>query len=110
MGVVFRAEDLDLRRQVAIKTMLPALAANPKARERFLREARAAAAIEHEHIVTIHQVGVDRGVPFLAMPLLKGQPLDDALGERGQAAADRRDACASARRSPRGWRPPTTRA
>jgi eukaryotic-like serine/threonine-protein kinase len=79
MGVVFRAEDLGLRRVIAVKTMIPALASNPKARERFLREARAAAAIEHEHIVTIYQVGVERGLPFLAMPLLKGQPLDEAL-------------------------------
>ena len=81
MGIVFSAEDVDLRRKVALKTMIPALAANPKSRERFLREARAAAAIEHEHIVTIYQVGVERGLPFLAMPLLKGQPLDEVLEE-----------------------------
>src|SRR5262249_25298012 len=53
MGVVFRAEDPQLRRQVALKAMLPALAANKSARQRFLREARAAASIKHEHIVTI---------------------------------------------------------
>ena len=83
MGTVYRAEDVDLRRQVAIKTMLPAIAANPNSRERFLREARAAAAIEHEHIIAVYQVGVDRGVPFLAMPLLKGEPLDEHLKSRG---------------------------
>ena len=84
MGIVFRAEDPELRRMVAIKTMIPALAANTKARERFLREARATAGIEHEHIVTIHQVGIERGVPYFVMPLLKGQPLDDALGDSGR--------------------------
>jgi serine/threonine protein kinase len=84
MGIVFRAEDHDLRRMVAIKTMIPALAANQKARERFLREARGTARIEHEHIVTIHQVGIERGVPFFVMPLLKGQPLDDVLGDSGK--------------------------
>ena len=59
--------------------MLPALAASESAQQRFLREAQAAAAIEHDHIVPIYQVGEDRGVPFLAMPFLKGEPLDDRL-------------------------------
>ena len=79
MGVVFQAEDVQLKRQVALKAMLPALAASESARQRFLREAQSAAAIEHEHIVTIYQVGEDRGVPFLAMPLLKGTSLEDWL-------------------------------
>ena len=59
--------------------MLPVLAASASARERFLREARSAAAVEHDHIVAIYQVGEDRGVPYLAMPLLKGEPLDARL-------------------------------
>ena len=59
--------------------MLPAMAATASARERFLREARTAAAIEHDHVVTIYQVGEDRGVPYLAMQLLKGESLDDRL-------------------------------
>src|SRR5262249_41444685 len=63
MGVVFQAEDVQLQRHVALKVMLPALAASESARARFLREARAAAAVKHDHIVTIHQVGQDRGVP-----------------------------------------------
>ena len=79
MGMVFLAEDTLLRRKVALKTMLPNIAVSPQARERFLREARAAAAIEHSHIVAIYQVGEDNGVPFLAMPFLKGQPLDERL-------------------------------
>jgi eukaryotic-like serine/threonine-protein kinase len=79
MGMVLLAEDALLKRKVALKVMLPNIAVNPQARERFLREARAAAAIEHPHIITIHQVGEDNGVPFLAMPLLKGESLDDRL-------------------------------
>jgi serine/threonine protein kinase len=79
MGVVFRAEDPQLQRIVALKAMLPTLAVGGSARQRFLREARAAAAIKHDHIVTIHQVGEDRGVPFLAMEVLEGQPLDERL-------------------------------
>src|SRR5262249_54020502 len=83
MGVVFRAEDVQLQRPVALKAMLPALASSTSARERFLREARAAAAIEHDYIVPIYQVGEDRGVPFLAMKLLAGEPLEDRL-KRGE--------------------------
>src|SRR5262249_36806504 len=79
MGVGFRAEDVQLQRPGALKAMLPALASSTSARERFLREARAAAAIEHDHIVPIYQVGEDRGVPFLAMKLLAGEPLEDRL-------------------------------
>ncbi|MFM9965144.1 MAG: protein kinase domain-containing protein [Planctomycetaceae bacterium] len=79
MGIVFLAEDTALQRKVAIKTMLPALAVNPETKERFLREARAAAKVEHEHVIAIHQVGEDRGVPFLAMPLLRGEPLSERL-------------------------------
>src|SRR5439155_17633771 len=62
MGMVFQAEDSVLQRKVALKVMLPALAADPANRERFLREARAAAAPPHDHVVTIHQVGEERGI------------------------------------------------
>jgi eukaryotic-like serine/threonine-protein kinase len=84
MGVVFRAEDPQLQRLVALKVMLPALAASGSAKQRFLREARAAAAVQHDHIVTIHQVGEDRGVPFLAMEFLKGESLDERLQREGR--------------------------
>jgi serine/threonine protein kinase len=83
MGVVFRAEDPVLERVVALKAMLPALAISSTARQRFLREAKAAAALQHDHIVTIYQVGEDRGVPFLAMPFLEGEPLDRRLARVG---------------------------
>ena len=84
MGVVFQAEDPQLQRLVALKAMLPTLAASASARQRFLREAQAAAAVKHDHIVTIYQVGEDRGVPFLAMEFLEGEPLDDRLKREGK--------------------------
>jgi serine/threonine protein kinase len=79
MGVVFQAEDVKLRRRVALKAMLPALAVNPNARERFLREAQAAAAVEHDHVVAIYQVGEDRDTPYLAMQFLEGESLEGRL-------------------------------
>jgi serine/threonine protein kinase len=79
MGVVFVAEDPRLRRQIALKAMLPEMANKPTARDRFLHEAHTAATIEHDNIVTIYHVDEDRGVPFIAMPLLKGCSLEDWL-------------------------------
>jgi serine/threonine protein kinase/Leucine-rich repeat (LRR) protein len=79
MGVVFRAEDTRLKRTVALKVMLPTLTGDANLGKRFLREAQAMAAVEHDHIVRIYQVGEDRGVPFLAMEFLKGEPLSERL-------------------------------
>ena len=85
MGGVFLAEDMHLQRRVALKVMRPEFAARPGATERFLREARAVAAVHNEHIVTIYQVGQatvpgqKQGVPFLAQELLQGEPLDVRL-------------------------------
>jgi serine/threonine protein kinase len=76
MGLVFHAEDIHLQRPVALKVLMPRLASDPRSRERFLREARAAAGLRSEHVVTIYQAGEDRGIPFLAMELLRGEPLD----------------------------------
>jgi hypothetical protein len=76
---VYRARDPDLGREVALKVLLPDLAADPKAKARFLREARAQARVDHDHIVPIHDVGETDGFAYLVMPLLKGQSLKDAL-------------------------------
>jgi len=84
MGVVFQAEDPQLQRLVALKAMLPGLASSDTAKQRFLREARAAAALKHDHIVTIYQVGEDRDVPFLAMEFLEGEALDERLKRAGR--------------------------
>jgi serine/threonine protein kinase len=87
MGVVFEAEDVQLKRKVALKVMPPSRAASETARKRFLREAQATAAIEHDQIVAIHQVGEDRGLPYLAMQLLKGESLDERLEREPQLPA-----------------------
>jgi serine/threonine protein kinase len=79
MGVVFLAEDLHLERPVALKAMKPVLAVSEAAKKRFLREAKAMALLKHDHIVTIHHVGEDRGTPYLAMEFLEGELLDDRL-------------------------------
>jgi WD40 repeat protein/serine/threonine protein kinase len=87
MGIVFEAEDPQLQRRVALKVMKPALAASDSARQRFLREARAMAALSHDHIVTIHQVGEDRFMPFMAMQLLHGETLQQRLRREGRLPA-----------------------
>ena len=79
MGVVFQAEDLQLQRLVALKVMRSGVLASALARQRFLREALTCAAIDHEHIVTLLQVGEDRGIPYLAMQLLQGETLEERL-------------------------------
>ncbi len=79
MGAVFLAEDVHLGRRVALKVMLPAVAAQDAAKLRFVREAQAVAKLRHDHVVTVYQAGEDNGVPFLAMELLAGKSLDDWL-------------------------------
>jgi serine/threonine protein kinase len=83
-GVVFLAEDLQLRRRVALKVMKKATGDDELARQRFLREAQAAAVLDHENILTIYQVGEDRGFPYLAMKLLHGETLDARLKRESQ--------------------------
>jgi tetratricopeptide (TPR) repeat protein len=77
MGIVYRATDLDLERPVAVK-LLPERVSSPDARERFLREARAAAALNHPNIVAVHDVGEEQGVPFFVMELVEGENLGAA--------------------------------
>ena len=83
MGMVLEAEDIRLKRRVALKVMKPEVAKKELNRQRFVREAEAAAKVEHDHIVPIFQVGEENGVPFIAMPFLKGEPLDARL-KRGR--------------------------
>ena len=79
MGIVLAAEDTHLKRLVAVKLIATEFATNPAARDRFLREARAVAKIEHENVVPILHVGEDAGQLYLVMPLLKGETLDARL-------------------------------
>jgi serine/threonine protein kinase len=84
MGVVFQAEDPQLERSIALKVLNANWATNPTARKRFQREARATAALEHDHIVPVYHVGEENGVFFLVMPLLRGESLDARLKRQGR--------------------------
>jgi serine/threonine protein kinase len=83
MGMVLKAFDEALHRVVAVKVLSPSLASSATARRRFGREAKAAAAVSHDHVVTIHAVEGDKPIPYLVMQCVAGFSLEDKLARNG---------------------------
>jgi serine/threonine-protein kinase len=83
MGRVYKAFDPSLRRVVAVKLLNDSLAADPTARSRFLREARAVASITHDHVVTIHEVDEEAGQPYIVMQFIHGESLQTRVDRLG---------------------------
>eukprot|EP00913_Durusdinium_trenchii_P008803 g8269.t1 len=88
MGIVFKARDPALDRVVAIKVLPPALAIHPEMRQRFVREARSAAAVEHDHIVAIYAVAEENEVPYLVMQYVDGESLQQRIDRGGPLSDD----------------------
>jgi class 3 adenylate cyclase/ABC-type branched-subunit amino acid transport system substrate-binding protein/tRNA A-37 threonylcarbamoyl transferase component Bud32 len=88
-GTVYLAEDVSLERRVALKVLAPELARDERFRERFLRESRLAASLDHPHIVPIHAAGEAAGVLYLAMRYVEGRDLRALLETHGRLAPER---------------------
>ena len=92
MGIVLKGFDRELNRTVAIKVLAPHLASSGSARQRFAREARAAAAVVHDHVVAIYGIETENDLPYLVMPFVGGASLRRHIEQHGPARRDRHDA------------------
>src|SRR5436190_9950772 len=86
MGAVYLAHHPGLNRAVAIKVLPGDLATNPEFKERFFREARLAARLEHPNVVQVHDVGEEQGVHYIAMQYIEGRSLDAHLKDKKKLA------------------------
>ena len=82
MGVVYKAEDTKLKRFVALKLLRSDILEDEEHRERFLREAQAAAALDHPNICTVHEIDEVEGETFIAMAFIEGRTVKDKIAER----------------------------
>ena len=82
MGVVYRAEDLQLGRTVALKFLAPHALEDPESKTRFLREAKTAASLDHPNICGVYEIGEADGRPFFSMAFIEGQTVRDKVRER----------------------------
>ena len=98
MGEVYRARDPRLGRDVAIKVLPEEIAADPDRLRRFEQEARAVAALNHPHILTVHDVGTHEGTPYVVTELLEGETLREVLLLRRALASARSSPGRSRRR------------
>ena len=87
MGIVYRALDEALQRHVALKTLLPALAADPEFVARFKREAQSAAALNHPNVTQIYTIGQEGTIPYFAMELIHGRSLESIVRQKGALGA-----------------------
>src|SRR5438876_4539137 len=83
MGAVYKAHDTRLERRVVLKVLSAGLIADPECKKRLVHEARCASALNHPHIVTVHEIAHDNGVDFIVMEYVPGKPLDHVIPGNG---------------------------
>src|SRR5688572_18841139 len=88
MGTVYEALDPFINRKVALKTMIAGLADNAELKARFLREAQAAGGLRHRNIVTVYDLGEEKGRPFIAMEFIEGTDLEKIIQHREPTTAE----------------------
>src|SRR6476661_1431820 len=94
MGVVYRATDTHLGRPVALKLLSAEAVANDDRKRRFVQEAKAASALNHPNIVTIHDITTSHGVDFIVMEFVAGRTLGGLIGQQGLPVAQALDLAA----------------
>src|ERR1041385_88654 len=88
MGTVYKAMDMHLDRFIALKVLPPEKVESPDRKRRFVQEAKAASALKHPNIITIHDISTADGVTFIAMEYVNGKTLDDLIGRKGLPLKD----------------------